>query len=116
MPVTSFIADQLQSWRADWRERRREPRLELTPSQLVHLLLVTALGDELLVCADVLDMSSGGACFAMEGSIPVEVGLQGSVVDPLPGQANAGQHFEVRWVDSNMLITCMGVLFREELP
>lgn len=77
---------------------------------------MTAQGDALFVRADVLDMSSGVACFAMERSIFVEVGVQGSVVNPLPGQANAGQHFEVRWVDSNMRITCIGVLFREELP
>lgn len=77
---------------------------------------MTAQGDALFVRADVLDMSSGGSCLAMERSISVEVGVQGSVVDPLPGQANAEQHFEVRWVDSNMRITCIGVLFREELP
>ena len=116
MPVASSIADQLQFWRADWPERRREPRFDSRPTQLVNLLLTTAPGDELFVRAEVLDMSSGGACFAVGGSIPVEAGVQGSVVDPLPGQANAGQLFEVRWVDANVLITCMGVLFREEMP
>ena len=95
-----------------FEEQRREPRTELLHSPNVSLVINREDGTVQTLHADLLDLSEGGASMALAGSTELARGEQGRVILELHNGRAQAIPFEVRWVEKNPEILCMGVDFR----
>ena len=92
-------------------DQRREARTELfyPPVRLVIHQQATQLHP---FDANVLDLSPGGASLALNGSLDFAAGQSGQFISALPDREGKNLAFEIRWVDSSTLMTCIGVSFQ----
>ena len=95
-----------------FEEQRREPRTELLHSPNVSLVINREDGTVQTLHADLLDLSEGGASMALAGSTELARCEQGRVILELHNGRAQAIPFEVRWVEKNPEILCMGVDFR----
>ena len=102
---------ELGQWQWDWRRTSRLPRTEL-PRSVPVLIESTAVASQGLPCrADLLNISAGGCCLALDSGCLLQRGDHGTLHHELVPGVSQTRDFEVRWLEESGGISVVGVQF-----
>jgi|LauGreDrversion4_2_1035121.scaffolds.fasta_scaffold221103_2 hypothetical protein len=102
---------ELGQWHLDWNRKSRLPRTEL-PASVPVLIESPAVAMQGLPChADLLNISAGGCCLALDSGCRLQRGDRGTLHHELIPGVSQSRDFEVRWLEESGGICVVGVQF-----
>jgi c-di-GMP-binding flagellar brake protein YcgR len=102
---------ELAQWQLDWHRKRRQPRTELPTSVPVRIESQAVAAQGFPCQADLLNISPGGCCLALDSGCRLQRGDRGKLHHELVPGVSQSRDFEVRWLEESGGICVVGVQF-----